>query len=121
MWQAASDPAAAASAPRSGQGPLPAQVRALLEAARGRRSEALYAVAVHTGLRQGEPLGLKWTDVDLDAGKLSVHRSLKITENGLGFGPPKNKASRRGVPLNKTAVGGPQRVVAQVSLRWGQG
>jgi integrase len=61
-------------------------------------------VAVHTGLRQGELLGLKWTDVDLEMGKLSVRRSLKITENGLGFGPPKNKASRRSVPLNKTAA-----------------
>ena len=60
--------------------------------------------SVHTGLRQGEMLGLKWTDIDLDAGKLSVHRSLKVTEDGLDFGPPKNKASRRSVPLNKTAV-----------------
>jgi integrase len=59
---------------------------------------------VHTGLRQGELLGLKWTDVDLDAGKLSVRRSPKVTEYGLNFGPPKNKASRRSVPLNKSAV-----------------
>ena len=47
---------------------------------------------------------LKWTDIDLDAGKLSVRRSLKVTEDGLAFGPPMNKASRRSVPLNKTAV-----------------
>ena len=33
-----------------------------------------------------------------------MRRSLKVTEDGLGFGPPKNKASRRSVPLNKTAV-----------------
>jgi len=72
--------------------------------ARGQRNAALYVVAVHTGLRQGELLGLKWNDVDLDTGKLSVRRSLKVTENGLDFGPPKNKASRRSVPLNKTAV-----------------
>lgn len=80
------------------------QARALLQAARGARNEALYVVALHTGLRQGELLGLKWADVDLDAGKLSVRRALKVTETGLGFGPPKNKASRRSVPLNKTAV-----------------
>jgi integrase len=61
-------------------------------------------LAVHTSLQQGELLGLKWTDVDLEMGKLSVRRSLKITEYGLGFGPPKNKARRRSVPLNKTAV-----------------
>jgi integrase len=84
----------------------PAQVKGLLTAASGQRNEALYTVAVHTGLRQGELLGLKWADVDMDARspKLSVRRSLKVTEDGLGFGPPKNKASRRSVPLNKTAV-----------------
>jgi integrase len=82
----------------------PTQVKALLTAARGTRNEALYVVAVHTGLRQGELLGLKWTDVDLDAGRLYVRRSLKVTEDGLAFGPPKNKASRRSIPLNKTAV-----------------
>jgi integrase len=83
----------------------PAQVKALLTAAQGTRNEALYVVAVHTGLRQGELLGLKWSDVDLeDTGKLSVRRSLKVTEGGLAFGPPKNNASRRSVPLNKTAV-----------------
>jgi integrase len=82
----------------------PAQVKALLKAARGTRNEALYVVAVHTGLRQGELLGLKWTDIDLEAGKLSVRRSLKVTEGSLAFGPPKNKASRRSVPLNKSVV-----------------
>jgi integrase len=82
----------------------PAQVKALLMGAKGQRNEALYIVAVHTGLRQGELLGLKWTDVDLEKGTLSVRRSLKITDNGLDFGPPKNKTSRRSVPLNKTAV-----------------
>ena len=44
-------------------------------------------------------------DLEDHAGKLSVRRSLKITPNGLGFGPPKNRASRRSVPLNRTAVG----------------
>ena len=82
----------------------PKQAQELLEAARGTRNEALYVVALHTGLRQGELLGLKWSDVDLEAGKLFVRRSLKVTKNGLGFGPPKNKASRRSVPLNKTAL-----------------
>ncbi len=84
----------------------PVQVRALLAAARGHRNEALYVAAVHTGLRQGELLGLRWTDVDLGASnsRLSVRRSLKPTPDGLGFGPPKNKASRRSVPLNRTAA-----------------
>jgi integrase len=71
----------------------------------GDRNEALYVVALHTGLRLGELLGSKWADLNLHAGKLSVRRSLKVTADGLAFGPPKNKASRRSLPLNKTAVG----------------
>jgi integrase len=81
----------------------PVQVRALLDAAWGTRNEALYVVALHTGLRQGELLGLKWSDVG--AGNVSVRRSLKVTDRGLDFGPTKNKASRRSVPLNRTAAG----------------
>jgi integrase len=49
-----------------------AQVRALLEAAHGDRNEALYVLAVHSGLRQGELLGLKWSDVDFETATLSV-------------------------------------------------
>lgn len=51
-------------------------------------------------------LGLRWTDVDLRPStcELSVRLFLKVTADGLGFGPPKNKASRHSVPLNRTAV-----------------
>ena len=82
------------------------QVRALLTAASeaGTRNEALYIVAVHTGLRQGELLGLKWADADLAGRRLSVRRALKVTDHGLDFGPPKNNASRRSIPLSKTAA-----------------
>lgn len=82
------------------------QVRALLGEAAGIRNHPLYAIAVHTGLRQGEILGLGWDDVDLDGNtpKLSVRRALKVTSGGLGFGAPKNKASRRSVRLNRSAT-----------------
>ncbi len=43
------------------------QVRMLLETARDDRLEALYVLAVHCGLRQGELLGLRWEDLDLDS------------------------------------------------------
>lgn len=74
------------------------QARTLLAAAWDLRNEALYVVAVHTGHRQGELLGLKWADVDLAGRRLSVRRALKVTDHGLDFGPPKNKASRRRTP-----------------------
>lgn len=51
------------------------EVRQLLCAARTRRNSARWAVALALGLRQGEALGLKWEDVDLDGGSLRVRRS----------------------------------------------
>ncbi len=71
-----------------------AQVKALFEAARGDRLEALYVVAVTTGLREGELLGLKWKDVNLEAGTLSVRRSLSYTTKEPIFNNPKNGKGR---------------------------
>lgn len=50
------------------------EVRRILEAAGRRRNAARWAVALALGLRQGEVLGLKWSDVDLDKGVLRVRR-----------------------------------------------
>jgi integrase len=44
----------------------PDEARTFLQAVRGDRLEALYAVALAVGLRQGEALGLRWQDVDLE-------------------------------------------------------
>nr|WP_211210878.1 hypothetical protein [Sporichthya polymorpha] len=51
------------------------EVKHLLVAAADRRNAARWAVALALGLRQGEALGLKWTDVDLEAGLLTVRRA----------------------------------------------
>ncbi len=50
------------------------EVRQLLNAAGERRSSARWALALALGLRQGEVLGLRWSDVDLDGGTLWVRR-----------------------------------------------
>ena len=73
-------------------------------AGRGDRLESLYILAVHTGLRQGELLGLKWGDVDLDAGTLQVRRTLASEKGGPVFRAPKTKGSRRTVKLSQTAL-----------------
>jgi integrase len=52
------------------------EVRRLLEAAAPRRNSARWAIALAVGLRQGEALGLKWGDIDLDKGTLRIRRSL---------------------------------------------
>jgi len=55
----------------------PVGARAILTALRGDRLEALYAVALALGLRQGEALGLLWECMNLDAGTLTVCRQLQ--------------------------------------------
>ena len=73
-----------------------AVARAGQDAASGRhetgdRLEALYVLAVHTGLRQGELLGLKWDDVDLEAGALQVRRTLDMTKSGPVLSRPRRR------------------------------
>lgn len=82
----------------------PSEVAALFEAVRGERLEALFVVAVLSGLRVGELLGLCWEDVDLDKGSVRVRRQLVRPRSGLRFGTPKREASRRSVSIRRTAV-----------------
>lgn len=55
----------------------PAQVRTLFDAVRGTRWESLFVITATLGLRQGEVLGLRWQDVDLDAGRLTLRYQLQ--------------------------------------------
>jgi integrase len=80
------------------------EARGLLEAAAGDSLEALWVLAVHTGMRQGELLALKWTDVDLEAGKVSVRRTLTRERGHYSLGEPKTKRSRRTVKLTGAAT-----------------
>jgi integrase len=74
----------------------PADARLLLDAARGDRLEALYSVALALGLRQGEALGLKWADVNLETGVLRVRRaSQRVPHQGTQLVEPKTERSRR--------------------------
>jgi len=52
------------------------QVRTLQEAIRGHRLEALFLLAIATGMRRGEITGLKWQDIDFEKGVLQVRRIL---------------------------------------------
>lgn len=69
---------------------FPKQARMFLEAASEDRLEALYVLAIHRGLRQGELLALRWKDVDLEAGKLQVRRTLSLTRDSHVLESPKN-------------------------------
>jgi integrase len=81
-----------------------AQVKVFLETACEDRLEALIVLAIHTGLRQGELLGLKWEDVDLEDGTLRVRRTLATAKGGPVLMAPKTKSSRRSVKLTQGAM-----------------
>jgi integrase len=78
--------------------------RRLLEAARGDRLEALYVLALNTGMRQGELLALKWENVDLDRGVLRVRRTITHEDKAYALGEPKTKKSRRTIRLTGGAA-----------------
>jgi integrase len=57
----------------------PEQARRFLDAAKGDRLEALYVLALTTGMREGELFGLRWADVNFDAGALHLLKQLKTS------------------------------------------
>ncbi len=81
-----------------------AEARRLLEAARGDRLEALYTVALALGLRQGEALGLRWQDIDLHQGTLTVRYQLQRHAGAFSLVEPKTARSRRTLTLPAVAL-----------------
>jgi integrase len=77
--------------------------RRLLKAVGGDRFEALYVLAVTAGLRIGELLGLKWEDLDGEAGDLRVRRTKSQAKTGPTFTAPKN-GKGRSIRLTQRAV-----------------
>jgi integrase len=94
--------AAAVKAPRPDKPEIhplsPEQARTLVTAASDARDrfEALYVVALHCGLREGELLGLRWDDVDFSGptATIQVRRTLSETRTGHRFEKPKNGKGR---------------------------
>jgi len=99
----ARNPAKAARPPRNvpaeRRSLTPAEARRLLDVARGERLEAAVVVALTTGLRRGELLGLCWEDLDFAAGTLVVRRSLQRVQGHLAFVAPKTQRSARRLPM----------------------
>jgi integrase len=79
------------------------QARAFLTATVGDRLEALFVLALATGMRQGELLALKWRDVDFSSGTLQVWATLQHTLAGYEFRKPKTAHSRRRIALSELA------------------
>jgi integrase len=82
------------------------EAQAFLQTAResGDRFEALYTLAITTGLRRGELLGLRWNDVDLERGTLRVGRALVREGGRYSVGETKTRRGRRQINLTTRTV-----------------
>ncbi len=78
------------------------QARSFIGAAKGHPLETLFYLALTTGIRKGEILGLMWSDVDWEKGTLKIERQLQQAgSGGAVLTPTKTKAGRRQVKLGK--------------------
>jgi integrase len=82
----------------------PAQARTFLDAIQGHRYEALFTLALTTGMHQGELLGLHWSDVDLDSASVQVRTNLQRYKGTVSMSTPKTAHSRRQLTLSLTAI-----------------
>ena len=91
----ARNPASLVDPPRNAETEMhvltPEQVQSLLRAVQGDRLEALYVVAVSTGMRQGELLALRWRDVDLTGGTLAVRATCSARRRKAMSSPPQDQ------------------------------
>lgn len=108
----ARNPADAADPPRGGQKSDGVQawdaatLRTFLSTSRdsGDRLHALWVLLATTGMRRGEAIGLRWKDVDLDKGRLSVVQTITQTRSKVTIGEPKTARGRRSIALDPATV-----------------
>lgn len=89
----------------------PGQTTAVLQALRGRPIYPIAVLGLATGMRRGEMLALRWGDINFDAGKVRVERSLEQTKAGLRFKPPKTKKGRRSISI-------PASITTELRAHW---
>jgi integrase len=84
----------------------PKQARLFLDAIAGDRYEALYILALTTGMREGELLALHWEDIDWRHQTLQLHLAVQEEEEGRTFSiaEPKTAFSRRRIALTQVAI-----------------
>lgn len=80
------------------------QLRSFLDHVREDRLYAAWLTLATSGLRRGELLGLRWQDADLEAGRLSIRRSLVLVGGHPQVLDPKTRKSRRTVPIPAETV-----------------
>lgn len=106
------NPADAADPPRAGQKSDGVRawdaptLRHFLDASRVAedRNHALWVLLATTGMRRGEALGLRWSDVDLDAGRARIVQTIIQTRNVVSVGEPKTARGRRPISLDPGSI-----------------
>lgn len=86
-------------------------IKAVLQKLRDKPLYPIVTLALATGMRRGELLALRWQDVDLDGGTISVERSLEETKAGLRFKGPKTEHGTRTINI-------PPSIVAELRTHW---
>ena len=102
------NPASSASPPKVPSGEMEIlsaeEVKTVLVGMRDTTIFPQIVTLLATGLRRGELAGLQWGDLDLEAGKLRVERSIEKTKAGLRIKAPKTKHGRRTISLPASAI-----------------
>lgn len=104
----ARNPADHTDVPRVEQQPMNTwsreELRAFLGSVKDDPMYAAWLLAATTGMRRGEVLGLRWTDVDIDRGRASVSQQITTVRNKPVAAPPKTAKARRAVALDKRTI-----------------
>jgi len=80
------------------------QAKQFIAAISGHEYEALFALALITGLRPSEYLALTWTDLDLERGTVCVSKTLEWQKGGRRFEDTKRERSRRMIKLQNWVI-----------------
>jgi integrase len=102
------NPAATVTLPQANPAPAkawtPEVAQQFLEATKGDRLWLFYRLLIVTGLRRGEAVGLRWSDIVLTTGVAQIQRQITVVAGELIIGPPKSQAGTRTVALDKTTL-----------------
>lgn len=80
------------------------QLRRFLDQVRGDRLEAVWELMATTGMRRGEVVGLRWSDVDLSGGRISVVQTHVFVGRRVIVSEPKTLKGRRSIALGTSTV-----------------
>ena len=102
--KAATPPSAKSARPPEMEWWRPEELATFLDLTAAHELGLVFRLAAVTGMRRGELLGLRWADIDLTAGVLTVRRQLASTDYQVRFDEPKTERGRRRIDLDPATV-----------------